>query len=188
MRKQDIWRHLKPTIQYRWPLLREQNPLKILKPKSVIKTIRMKRNFLKKVFNLLVVLCLCYSLPADAQLYSEESTFKINYLWMIQIGKLIVKREPYILNEEDIYQISARYEPAGWMSFIYRWKGKFFSYIDHDGFLPLRYEEFISYPFHDDVNSVLIYDQDKKIVYIDRNGEKETKAILDHTLDPLSAL
>lgn len=129
-----------------------------------------------------------FSPSGRASLGPEQLTYKVTYLWLLPLGKVTIASEPYMLDKQDIYQISSQYHPPKWLAFFDAIKGKINSYVDTEKILPLRYEEFYSYPFHDDVNTVLIYDQDKRRVYIDRNGEKETKDIFQLTLDPLSAL
>ncbi len=116
----------------------------------------------------------------------EELVYRISYLWFIPIGKCTITAQPYVLNKKDIRQLSLTYESPRWFSLIYKIKGKVNSYIDTKTLIPLRYEEFYSYSWHDDVNTVVIYDQERNKLYIDRNGEKETKDIFDNTMDPLS--
>jgi len=148
----------------------------------------MMRNFLKKTSSFLFLFCFFYSFAIGANIKTEKLLFDVKYLWFVPIGHLVITAEPYLLNKKDIYQISTTYESPRWISLFFNFKGKANSYVDSKKLLPLRYEEFYSYTLHDDVNTVLIYDQDRKQVYIDRNGEKETKKIYKDTLDPLSAL
>ena len=152
----------------------------------------MKSSFLKKRCDLglfwLIPLVLLMPTEGWADLAPEKLDYRLRYMWILPVGKVSMSVEPYLLDKKDIYQISGSYHSPAWFSMLFNLKGRISSYIDTRNLLPLRYEEFYSYPWHDDIKTVLIYDQDRKRVYIDRNGEKETKHIFENTVDPLSAL
>ena len=153
----------------------------------------MKNSSTKKIyrfFSFLFSYLIIFSFPASVLcgLQPENLAYKVNYLWFWPIGKIEVSATPYVLDQKDIYQVSVTYQSPRWLSLLFNSNGKINSYFDTKTFLPLRYEEFYSYTLGDPVNTVLVYDQEKKRVYIDRNGEKETREIFENTVDPLSAL
>lgn len=155
----------------------------------------MKNNFLKKIiegtskfsFIFFVMMMVPVDREAISALSPEKLIYQVRCLWFLSLGELVISAEPYLLDKQDIYQISASYQSPRWLSLFYNIHGKANSYIDTKTLFPMRYEEFYSYSWHDSINTVLIYDQEKKRVYMDRNGEKEIKNIFEDTLDPLSA-
>jgi hypothetical protein len=146
----------------------------------------MRKSFLKKICSLSLLFLVWAGVASGIR--SEALTYNIRYMWLLPMGKIQFTLEPYIMAKKDVSQISVSYKASGWFSWAYPISGKINSYIDIKSLLPLRYEEFYSYGWETAVNTVLIYDKEKETLFIDRNGEKESKEMTYDTFDPLSAL
>ncbi|OGQ13946.1 MAG: hypothetical protein A3B70_08245 [Deltaproteobacteria bacterium RIFCSPHIGHO2_02_FULL_40_11] len=118
----------------------------------------------------------------------EKLEFDVKYFWIFPVGKLQISISPYLMDRQDIHRLSATYTSPKWFSWIFHVRGKVNSYVHAATRFPLRYEEFYAYTGHDPENNVLVYDQERGLVYIDRNGQKESKEIPMQTLDPLSTV